>query len=68
MSQFDSIISRKGTDCIKWDYMDKWLGVDVNECLPSWVSDSDFALPSFIIEALKKRLDHPNFGYTERGR
>ena len=68
MSQFDVVLPRKGTDCIKWDYMDKWLNVDADNCLPSWVSDSDFVSPDFLITALNKRLEHPNFGYTERSK
>lgn len=31
-----------------------------------WVADMDFATPDFIVEALRRRLDHPVFGYSLR--
>ena len=67
MHELDTIINRYGTDCLKWDYMEKWLGVPEGEALPSWVSDWDFKAPHFITDALQKRLDHGIFGYSERG-
>lgn len=65
--ELDTIINRYGTDCLKWDYMEKWLGVPEGEALPSWVSDWDFKAPAFITDALQERLDHGIFGYSERG-
>ncbi len=37
---------------------------DASEVLPMWVADMDFAIPSVIIDALQKRMEHPVFGYT----
>ena len=54
---FDKITDRIGSGCVKWD-LDP-------EVLPMWVADMDFEAPSFIREALRKRLDHGIFGYTE---
>lgn len=54
---FDKITDRIGSGCVKWD-LDP-------EVLPMWVADMDFEAPSFIKEALRKRLDHGIFGYTE---
>lgn len=65
--ELDTIINRYGTDCLKWDYMEKWLGVPEGEALPSWVSDWDFKAPNFITDALQERLNHGIFGYSERG-
>ncbi|MGN0310074.1 MAG: MalY/PatB family protein, partial [Bacteroides sp.] len=31
---------------------------------PLWVADMDFATPDFIVDALRKRIEHPIFGYT----
>ncbi len=65
--ELDTVINRYGTDCLKWDYMEKWLGVPEGEALPSWVSDWDFKAPSFITDPLKERIKHGVFGYSERG-
>lgn len=65
--ELDTVNNRYGTDCLKWDYMEKWLGVPEGKALPSWVSDWDFKAPEFITEPLKKRIEHGIFGYSERG-
>ncbi|MGR5065772.1 MalY/PatB family protein [Photobacterium sp. DNB22_13_2] len=64
--ELDTVINRYGTDCLKWDYMEKWLGVPEGEALPSWVSDWDFKAPEFITKPMQERLDHGIFGYSER--
>ncbi len=64
--ELDTVIDRYDTDCLKWDYMEKWLGVPKGDALPSWVSDWDFKAPDFITTPLKKRIDHGVFGYSER--
>ena len=55
---FDNVLSRKGTDSLKWD---KYRNTDI---LPFWVADMDFAVAPEIVDALKARMDHPIFGYT----
>ena len=55
---FDEIIERRGTGCVKWDEMPS---ADV---IPMWVADMDFAVAPAIQEAIKKRAQHPVFGYT----
>ena len=50
-------IDRRGTQCLKWDTTPE--GV-----LPMWVADMDFPCAPGILEALRKRLEHPVFGYT----
>lgn len=59
---FDEIIDRRGTESIKWDAVSERWGR--NDLLPLWVADMDFRTPPFIIEALRKRLEHEVLGYT----
>lgn len=60
---FDEIIDRKGTSCVKYDGLKNAYQGKEN-LIPLWVADMDFATPDFIVEALKKRCEHPVFGYT----
>lgn len=55
---FDEIIDRRGTNCVKWD------GADNQDVLPMWVADMDFCTAPAIIDALRRRVDHGIFGYT----
>ncbi|MBI9067819.1 MAG: pyridoxal phosphate-dependent aminotransferase [Salinivirgaceae bacterium] len=59
---FDEIINRKNTDCVKVDAMEMFL--NVKDAIPMWVADMDFKTPPFIIAALKKRLEHEVLGYS----
>lgn len=59
---FDEIVERRGTNCIKYDAMKERFG---NENLvPLWVADMDFRTPDFIVNAIRKRCEHEIFGYT----
>lgn len=58
---FDELIERRGTGALKTDRLKERFGRE--DLLAAWVADMDFATPPFIIEALKKRLEHPIFGY-----
>ena len=49
---FDQIIDRKGSGCIKHDTLKPRWGRD--DLLPLWVADMDFATPPFIVDALRK--------------
>lgn len=60
---FDEIIDRRGTDCLKYDFGMKRKGRD--DLLPMWVADMDFRLPDEILEELHRRIDHGIFGYTD---
>ena len=55
---FDEIIERRNTGCVKWDEK-----TDSN-IIPLWVADMDFAVAPAIQEAIKRRAQHPVFGYT----
>lgn len=60
---FDTIIERRGTGAIKTDVLEERYGRE--DLLAAWVADMDFATPDFVIEALRKRLEHPILGYTK---
>lgn len=74
MNQFDQIIDRKNTNALAYDGYESYLfGPDENfpkikysreELISMWVADMQFAAPACAVEAMKKRLDHPIFGYT----
>lgn len=59
---FDEIIPRKHTDCLKYDNVKEMFGTE--EILPMWIADMDFRTPPFIVDAIRKRLDHEVLGYT----
>ena len=61
---FDELIDRTNTNCIKYDGRKVFFGNA--ELLPLWVADMDFRTPDFIVEAIKKRAEHELFGYTFR--
>ena len=52
---FDEVIERHGTSCVKFDRLKEMFG-DEN-LIPLWVADMDFRTPDFIVEALKKRCE-----------
>ena len=55
---FDKIISRRGTNCVKWDeFTDP-------DTIPLWVADMDFETAPSVQQALLKRMQHGCFGYT----
>ena len=58
---FDEIIDRRHTDCVKYDGYQEIYGAD--DLLPLWVADMDFRTPDFVLEAMQKRLEHPVMGY-----
>ncbi len=64
MPDFDEIISREGTSCVKYDLRPFFFGS--NDVIPLWVADMDFRTPRFIIDALKLRLEHEILGYSFR--
>ncbi len=57
---FDNVLHRKNTNCKRWDTLDQYHP----DIIPMGIADMDFPCPPEIVEALKKRLDHPCFGYT----
>lgn len=60
---FDTIVPRKGTDCLKFDFaLRRGMPEDV---LPLWVADMDFKTSSYIEDAVIERTKHAIFGYSE---
>lgn len=55
---FDKLIERRGTGCVKWDEMPS------PSVIPLWVADMDFAVAPAIQEAIRQRAQYPIFGYT----
>ncbi|MCM1228172.1 MAG: pyridoxal phosphate-dependent aminotransferase [Clostridium sp.] len=60
---FDKIINRRNTDCLKYDFA-KRRGMP-EDVLPLWVADMDFETSSYIQDALIERAKHGIFGYSE---
>lgn len=60
---FDTVIERKNTKCIKYDFAVK-RGKPEN-VLPLWVADMDFKVSSYITDALEGMVSHGIFGYSE---
>lgn len=60
---FDEIINRKGTDCLKYDFAVKRNMPE--DILPLWVADMDFKTSSYVEDAVIERTKHGIFGYTE---
>lgn len=63
MYDFDRVVDRRGTSSIKWNVQYDFGQKD--GLLPFWIADTDFASEPKILEAMKKRLDHPIMGYAE---
>ena len=61
MYDFDKIIDRKNTNCVKYDLRKAVFGYE--DVLPMWVADMDFETPDFAREAVMKRAEHPVYGY-----
>ncbi len=73
---FDEIIDRRGTNALNTDgfrgYIfhagpEKKFSFKDEEFVRMWVADMEFATPSEICEAIKRRIDRRIFGYTVIG-
>ncbi|MED5534845.1 MAG: aminotransferase class I/II-fold pyridoxal phosphate-dependent enzyme [Pseudomonadota bacterium] len=62
---FDEIVDRAGSDCIKWDGAISEYGAE-NIKVAMGIADMDFRVAPAITEALMKRLNHDVFGYGIR--
>ncbi|HYA48759.1 MAG TPA: PatB family C-S lyase [Burkholderiales bacterium] len=58
---FDKIVDRTETESLKWVYPRKVLKVE--DALPLWVADMDFAAPPAVVEAIERRAAHGIYGY-----
>ena len=59
---FDELIDRRETSAEKVEGMKSIWGRE--DLIPMWVADMDFATPPFVIDAIRKRCEHPVLGYT----
>ena len=55
---FDAVFDRHDTNSVKWDLCPD------REVIPMWVADMDFKAAPFIMDAVRKRVEHGIFGYT----
>lgn len=60
---FDTIIDRHGSHCVKWDMMETLYGVPSSDGIAMWVADMDFRPPQVVQDALQAQLDHGIYGY-----
>lgn len=59
---FSEKVDRIGSNCLKWDLINRTY--NDSEIIPLWVADMDFKVPEEIGDAIRKRLEHPIFGYS----
>lgn len=60
---FDAIIERRGTDCLKYDFAAR--SGKPEDVLPLWIADMDFKTTSYVEDAVIARAKHGIFGYSE---
>ena len=67
----DRLIPRAGTGSVKWEYREGAVGhgstlvpAEDPDVIPMWVADMDFPCPDVVIEAIRRRAEHPIFGYS----
>ncbi|MGW2281177.1 MalY/PatB family protein [Streptomyces sp. NPDC001770] len=60
---FDAVVDRRGTWSVQWDGVADRFGVD--GLLPFTISDMDFRTAPEVLDALRARIDHGVFGYTD---
>ncbi|MFN2188746.1 MAG: MalY/PatB family protein [Candidatus Promineifilaceae bacterium] len=71
---FDEEITRGGTSCIKWEFIDEGDTLRFHDqsdpkygrdrLLPMWVADMDFRCPPAVIEAVVDRAQQGVYGYS----
>ena len=59
----DQEICRAGTNCVKWDELEKTFGR--GDLAAAWVADMDFRTAPAVQQALAERVEHAIYGYTE---
>jgi len=64
---FDTILDRRGMDALAVDSSpDSSVEPDPGlSRIPMWVADMSFPTAPAVVEAVRKRLEHPNFGYFQ---
>ncbi|WP_050607690.1 MalY/PatB family protein [Clostridium niameyense] len=59
---FNKIVKRDKTNCIKWNFNKKLLGHE--DVISMWIADMDFETVPEVTEALIKRAKHGIYGYS----
>ena len=59
---FDQALDRRGTASLKCDFCELEHGLA--DVIPMWVADMDLPSPAPVVEAIRKRAEHPAYGYT----
>lgn len=62
-SQFDKLVDRKDTNCLKYDFAAEFGRPE--GLIPLWVADMDFCVPDQVQETLRRCAEHGVFGYTD---
>ncbi|WP_297441418.1 PatB family C-S lyase [Sulfurimonas sp.] len=60
---FSASASREDTNAEKYTLRKKLFATE--DVIPAWVADMDIDTPDFVLNAVKKRLEHPVLGYEE---
>ena len=61
---FDQVIDRHDTDCIKWSANERLFGD--KDVIPMWIADMDFGSPEPVVRAIRERAEHGIYGYPLR--
>ncbi|MEG1895805.1 MAG: MalY/PatB family protein, partial [Oscillospiraceae bacterium] len=64
MYNFDEIIDRKDTNCVKYGAGRMMFPGLPEDFIPMWIADMDFACPQPVLDAMKARIDKRILGYS----
>ena len=59
---FDENVNRVGTNCAKYDGLDRYFGYE--DLQPMWVADMDFKTPKCINDAIIEAAQNSLYGYS----
>jgi len=60
---FSESACRENTNAEKYTLREELFGTE--DVFPVWVADMDIDTPDFVLDAVRKRLEHPIIGYEE---
>ena len=61
---FDEVVDRYETGCEKYDYAYEFNHDLPDDFISMWVADMDFPTPKPVMDAVKRRSEHPFLAYT----
>ena len=62
LAYLDAPYDRAGTDCLKWDALERFYGKP--DLVAMWVADMDFPTAPQVRDAIVRRAEHAIYGYT----